>query len=95
LLRNALVDLFGDAVAINVLSFVRSLAAARLIPEFADQAVHFPLLDWHWDVFGPNDSFEVAPNLFVVGDASGKARGLLQACVSGLLGADECETSLK
>ncbi|ACE93452.1 hypothetical protein RHECIAT_PA0000106 (plasmid) [Rhizobium etli CIAT 652] len=81
---------YGKAVAQRLSTFAETLGELGLVDWEQEYRIHFPLLDWHWDVFAVGDTHRTAqPDLFVAGDAAGHARGLLQAAVSGRLAASE------
>lgn len=81
---------YGDPVAQRLTVFAETLGALGLVDWSKEHRIHFPLLDWHWDVFAIGDTHRTDhPDLFVAGDAAGHARGLLQAAVSGRLAALE------
>jgi FAD binding domain len=81
---------WGDDVANSLQLFCESLGDAGLVDWSVEHKVHWPLLDWHWDVFGrPGTAETSCSGLFVAGDSAGHARGLLQAVVSGWLAAAE------
>jgi hypothetical protein len=80
----------GDSVVSRVEDFVSKLTASGLVslPESYD--VHYPLLDWHWPVFSRPDRLGTAvPGVVAAGDASGHARGLMQAAVMGVMAVEE------
>lgn len=84
--RTDLSTLYGTEVANRLVSFSEALAEQALIDWSEPHTVHLPLLDWHWDVFALGASFQTTvPDLYVIGDSAGHARGLLQAAVSGWL----------
>ncbi|WP_421611837.1 FAD-binding protein [Agrobacterium tumefaciens] len=81
---------YGEPVAQRLTAFAEALGTLGLVDWSKEYRIHFPLLDWHWDVFAIGDTHRTNhPDLFVAGDAAGHARGLLQAAVSGRLAALE------
>ncbi|ODT84901.1 MAG: hypothetical protein ABS69_01800 [Nitrosomonadales bacterium SCN 54-20] len=81
---------WGASVAEALQNFCERLGKEGLVDWTIDHRVHWPLLDWHWNVFGqPATAETTQPGLFVAGDTAGHARGLLQAAVSGWLAAME------
>lgn len=87
---NILKILYGGEVASELNEFKIILEDLNLIDWSSSHIVHIPLLDWYWPVFGTKNGFQTEfPQLFVVGDAAGHARGLFQAALSGWLGAEE------
>jgi len=81
---------YGYEIAIELKAFMSSLATSGLIDLNKAHAIHFPLIDWHWPVFGlPESHRTTVENLYVAGDIAGHARGLLQAAVSGMLAGRE------
>ena len=81
---------YGEALAEELQAFAKMLGDANLVDWDRPHKVHFPLLDWHWDVFAVGSTHQAdRPGLYVAGDAAGHARGLLQAGVSGWLAAHE------
>jgi hypothetical protein len=81
---------WGAEVADSLQSFCEALADARLVDWSVSHLVHWPLLDWHWNVFGTVGTAQTSSTgLYVAGDSAGHARGLLQAAVSGWLAAQE------
>ena len=82
--------LFGQELCSDLEAFAGRLHAEGLVDLNAPHRVHIPLLDWHWNTFAIPASHRTSlHNVFALGDSSGHARGLLQACVSGWLAAEE------
>jgi thioredoxin reductase len=80
----------GRQVADAIDDFVAKLSMSGLVnlPDSFD--VHYPLLDWHWPVFSRSDRLStLVPGVIAAGDASGHARGLMQAAVMGVMAAEE------
>jgi hypothetical protein len=78
------------AVVSEISQFVDLLIANNYVDFSKPHRWHIPLMDWHWPTFGRPSSCETnVPNLYVVGDVAGHARGILQAAVSGWLAAAE------
>lgn len=76
--------LFGSEVATEIERLQMLLHHQGLVDFDQGYLIHRPLLDWHWPVYGLDQGFETSvPGIFCVGDASGVARGLLQAAASG------------
>ncbi len=84
-------QILTDEVLHQLDHFAHLLQENALIDLSATEyTVHYPLFDWHWPVFAQPGTLETAvKGLFAVGDASGHARGLLQAAAMGWLGAEE------
>ena len=83
-------EVFGNDVHNEIEAFLELLSSKHLINFRANYSVHFPLIDWHWPVFAVGHTHQTSvEGLFVTGDTSGHARGLLQAAVSGLVSARE------
>lgn len=83
-------NLFGKDVATELNEFKINLADLNLVDWSKWHIVHLPELEWYWPIFGKENSCRTEyEHLYVVGDVSGHARGLLQAAVSGWLGAEE------
>jgi len=79
----------GSETLAHVATFIEHLELSKLLSLAQPYKVHFPLIDWHWPVFAQSGGFETSiPNLFVIGDLSGHARGLLQAATCGWIVAD-------
>jgi uncharacterized FAD-dependent dehydrogenase len=79
-------DCFPDRLSETVRSAV-SYFASRLIPtpSWSRVSVFGPELDQYWSRYPLRLGFQAAtPNLFIIGDASGHFRGILQAFCSGL-----------
>lgn len=71
-------------------AFANNLQSAGLLNWSDAHTIHLPLLDWHWPTYALPGTFHSSlPGLFVLGDSSGHARGLLQAAVSGKIAASE------
>jgi hypothetical protein len=86
--RNLVEQIFGAEVCSDLERFGKALEEAGLVDWGAPHAVHFPLLDWHWNVYALETTHETSKSgLMVVGDSAGHARGLLQAGISGWLAA--------
>lgn len=82
----AIEAMYGAAVAANIERLQVHLHETGLVDFDKGYRIHRPLLDWHWPVYGVGQGFETSvPGIFCVGDASGVARGLLQAATSGWL----------
>lgn len=82
--------ILGKSVIFRLEDFVAKLTASGLVslPESYD--VHYPLFDWHWPVFSRPDRLStVVPGVVAAGDASGHARGLMQAAVMGVMAVEE------
>ncbi len=83
------VALYGEDVATELVAFSREIERAGLADFGLGWSAHFPLMDWHWDTYCEWNTVRTAAKfLYVVGDAAGHARGILQAAMSGWLGAD-------
>ena len=83
-------DTLGIAVATRIDRFVSQLSESSLIALPDRYVVHYPLLDWYWPVFSLPGRLETGiAGVFAAGDASGHARGLMQAAVMGTLSAEE------
>lgn len=71
-------------------SFVNNLHNEGLVNLGSAYRIHVPLLDWHWNTYSlPGTHKTTNHRIFALGDSSGHARGLLQACISGWLAAEE------
>jgi hypothetical protein len=89
-LDDALVDLLPSIVPERIYDFALRLAGAGLLHLPEQFTVHYPLIDWHWPVFGQPGKLQTAvEGLYAIGDLSGHARGLLQAATMGWLAAEE------
>ena len=85
-----LLSIYGEEVVGHLLGFAEKLSKLGLVSWSKPHFVHIPLLDWHWPTYSRAGTFEsTVPGLFVLGDCSGHARGLLQAAVSGYLAAQD------
>ena len=83
-------EIYGSNVASALISFSEILQELGLIRWTKPHYVHLPLLDWHWPTFCMPGTFGTeVPGVYVLGDASGHARGLLQAAASGQIAAQE------
>lgn len=83
-------ELYGEEVVRDIEEFGTRLHREGLIDLRLDHRIHIPLLDWHWKTFAlPGSHRTTLENVFALGDSSGHARGLLQACISGRLAAEE------
>lgn len=88
--KRVLEKVFGEFALHQLEVFCGSLADLEMIDWSADHKLHFPLIDWHWPTFALPESHQTSlENVFAIGDSSGHARGLLQAAVSGWVGAEE------
>ena len=88
--RDLIVQAYGEDIASELTAFAQHLARQGMVDWSSPHRIHFPLLDWHWDIFSIGATHATSlPGLYVVGDSAGHARGLLQAAISGWLGADE------
>lgn len=82
--------LYGVDVAAQLEAFATDLGNQHLITWESEYLVHYPLLDWHWTTYGRAGTFKSSvEGIFVIGDSSGHARGLLQAALSGWIAAEE------
>lgn len=78
-------SVLGQKTCDDIEEFTQWTSETGLIDWSCPHLVHYPLLDWHWDVFGCPGTFATTlPNVYAAGDLSGHARGLLQAAVSGV-----------
>lgn len=83
-------EILGGDIAAAIDAFKVQLAKLGLARWKDAHRIHLPLLDWHWPTFGREERFESEiEGLFIIGDAAGNARGLLQAATSGWLAAAE------
>lgn len=84
------VTLVGEHVVARIDEFIEELVNSGLVCLPNRYDVHYPLLDWYWPVFSLPGRLETgATGIFAVGDASGHARGLMQAAVMGTLAVEE------
>lgn len=82
--------ILGDDVIGRIDEFVRKLASSGIVSLPPAYAVHYPLFDWHWPVFSlPSRLATGVPGVLAAGDASGHARGLMQAVVMGKVAVQE------
>lgn len=80
----------GDEAIFRISSFVTAMADSGLIDLPPDYVVHYPLLDWFWPVFAEEGSLRTSEaGVYVAGDVSGHARGLMQAALMGILAIEE------
>lgn len=85
-----LTQVFGKDACHELETFASHLQSEGLIDLSVQHYVHMPLLDWHWNTFAlPASHRTTLDNVFALGDSAGHARGLLQACISGCLAAEE------
>lgn len=85
-----LTSIFGRETFESLRSFCQKIGESDFVDWSQTHVVHIPLLDWHWPTYAVENSLRTnLQNLWVVGDISGHARGLLQAAVSGWLAADD------
>ena len=85
-----LTALYGTHAAQSLSAFVNHLGDSNLVDLQAKYRIHLPLVDWHWNTFAIDGSHQTSlPGMYAIGDSSGHARGLLQACMSGWLAAEE------
>lgn len=85
-----LAEVIGDKVCNEIQRFVNQLHQNGLIDLNSAHRIHMPLIDWHWNTFAlPGSHRTTLRNIFALGDSAGHARGLLQACMSGWLAAEE------
>ena len=83
-------NIFGTDITNALCSFGNKLEELELLSWNRPHYIHIPLLDWHWPTFSMPGTFQsTAPRLYVLGDASGHARGLLQAAASGYIAVQE------
>lgn len=88
--QNVLFALYGNDVVSSLCTFGSMLHQLGLVDWNKPHIVHLPLLDWHWPTFSlANTLSSSRPDLIVLGDSSGHARGLLQAAISGYIAAME------
>lgn len=86
-------SLLTEAVAAEVDDFIGRLAEVGLVRLPKSYDVHYPLLDWYWPVFSLDDRLMTGvPGVIAAGDASGHARGLMQAALMGKLAVEEALT---
>lgn len=91
--QKLLLSIYGEEVVEHLVSFGEELSKLGLASWTKPHYVHLPLLDWHWPTYSRAGTFEsTEPGLFVLGDCSGHARGLLQAAVSGYIAVQEYTT---
>lgn len=80
----------GSSVTEQLQDFCQMLGKHDLIDWSLPYKIHLPLIDWHWQTFAKPNTHETSlEGVYVMGDSSGHARGLLQAAVSGWIAAEE------
>lgn len=80
----------GVDVVQQLQDFCKTLGDLDLIDWSLPYKIHLPLLDWHWQTFARAASHKTSlEGVYVLGDSSGHARGLLQAAVGGWIAAEE------
>ena len=85
-----LAELYGKDITNTLFSFGMALNNVGLLDWHRPHYIHIPLLDWHWPTYSLPGTFQsTSAGLYVVGDCSGHARGLLQAAASGYIAAEE------
>ncbi|MCD1632054.1 hypothetical protein [Marinobacter shengliensis] len=83
-------EIYGEENKASLESFAKFLNERKLIDWSQPHDIHLPLIDWHWETFGRPNTFKTSEeSVYCIGDASGHARGLLQAAISGYLAAEE------
>ena len=83
-------EIFGTSIAHRLEVFCQKLEDINMIDWTFEHRLHFPLLDWHWPTFALQGSHKTSlDDIYAIGDSSGHARGLLQAAISGWIGAEE------
>ena len=83
-------QIYGSTVVGALNSFSGVLQELGLVCWTKPHYVHLPLLDWHWPTFCLPGTFRTGvKGIYVLGDSSGHARGLLQAAASGHIAAQE------
>ncbi len=83
-------NIFGEDRRRSLEDFALHLQNQGLVNWELTHDIHLPLIDWHWDTFSKQTSFQTSePAIYCIGDASGHARGLLQASISGYLVAED------
>ena len=83
-------EMFGLDVTNSLRLFGMVLEELGLLDWSQPHYIHIPLLDWHWPTFSMPGTFRsTSSGLYVLGDSSGHARGLLQAAASGYIAAEE------
>ena len=86
-------SVLGDQVCNRIDEFLDKLTTAELLHLPSRFVVHYPLLDWHWPVFSlPGQLATGVSGVLATGDASGHARGLLQAALAGAASVEEALT---
>ncbi|MBR8229826.1 FAD-binding protein [Burkholderia vietnamiensis] len=89
-LASLLSKVWGREITLELEDFCRTLEKLELVDWSSPYRVHSPLIDWHWHTFsGPGSHITSLPHVYALGDASGHARGLLQAALSGWIAAEE------
>lgn len=89
-------QIIGEENRRNLEDFSYYLQDQKLIDWRFPHDIHLPLIDWHWDTFSQQVSFRTSePAIYCIGDASGHARGLLQAAISGYLVAEDLANELQ
>lgn len=87
---NALEAMYGISSAEEFIEFSNRLMQDGHVNWFEPHSIYLPLFDWHWDTFAVGATHRTSvPGIYVAGDVSGHARGLLQAAVSGILAGRE------
>lgn len=84
-INNCLPDFIRKNIAYGIHSF------EKIIPGLSNSSnlVLMPVVDNFWDMINVSKNMESSiDSLYVIGDATGIMRGIMQACVSGILCAD-------
>lgn len=81
--------IFGDELALLVKKAVEYFVSRLLPREKWDQvSVYAPEVDYGGLVFSINRDFSVMPGFYLIGDCTGRFRGILQALCSGIVCAE-------
>ncbi len=82
--------LYGQEIVLQLKEFGNYLQTEGLVNWDVPHKIHLPLIDWHWPTFSKENTFKTnVETVYCLGDASGHARGLLQAAASGWVAAEE------
>lgn len=77
-------DIYPDFVSDKLIAEIKYFVQSFFKPEDYNKInIISPSLEYFWLDFPIDDNFKVAENIYMIGDCSGKYRGILQAFVAG------------
>lgn len=84
LTRGSIFDIYPDSICKILVSETKHFVDSFISPDKQNKInIIAPSLEYYWLDFPIKDDFSIKENIYLIGDCSGKYRGILQAYVAG------------